>query len=301
MDLAGAPTPALLLARVVYWDKHTKIVEDGVRWTGKSKEEWVLDAGLTSRKYDRAVAILKDADLITAKQMYWGTRKKVFLGLTPWVKDAIKAVGHGNLVPRHLAKNGNLVPKHLAKNGNYIRYGRLRKILEIKNCSLPLAAPNSETSMKPHGKSVAQLLADGGSGVVTTHKPDSIAALEAAWRKGVLGFVPPLTLQARGQLKHFIKACPPGTAEAIVEHVVSDWVGFTSAAKTDAAAFNIPTKPQLGFMLKFAGVAIAMHSKKNEVKVSPVPKKKIVQLTAIEEAPVSDKATLKEMLKILGN
>lgn len=95
------------------------------------------------------------------------------------------------------------------------------------------------------------------------HKPDKVAGLEAAWKKiyGEVhgGFVAAFTAKQRGQLKHFIKACPEGTAAAVLETCLRNWVWFTEAAESAAGIKSSPDKPDVGFLLKHVGTAVNEH------------------------------------------
>lgn len=92
------------------------------------------------------------------------------------------------------------------------------------------------------------------------HSAGTVCALEAKWRatvEGIFsGYVVCLNPQQRGQLKNFLNACLEGRSEVVLEYAVRNWCTFTQRAKSDAAAFNLPTKPDIGFLLKYTGIAV---------------------------------------------
>lgn len=95
------------------------------------------------------------------------------------------------------------------------------------------------------------------------YKPDRVSGLEAAWKKihGEVhgGFVAAFTAKQRGQLKHFIKACPEGQAAAVLETCLRNWLSFTEAAEAAAGIKSSPDKPDVGFLLKHVGTAVNEH------------------------------------------
>ena len=58
-------------------------------------------------------------------------------------------------------------------------------------------------------------------------------------------------------LENFILAkCPEGRAAEVLEFTLRHWPGFVKAAEHDAGAFKTPARPELGFLLRFAEVAV---------------------------------------------
>ena len=100
------------------------------------------------------------------------------------------------------------------------------------------------------------------------HKPKSLSSLVSIWKKTVsanTGQMVVLLKKDEMNLNHFRKLVPAGQAEAILEKVLADWVGFAKQAESLAGAFNLPSQPQVWFLLKHANVAVgfAMCVKNN--------------------------------------
>jgi hypothetical protein len=95
------------------------------------------------------------------------------------------------------------------------------------------------------------------------HQPLKVSGLEAMWKQTLAGvqggFVPGLTAKQRGQLKHFMQACPEGSAAAVLETVLSDWMSFTIEAEAAAGIKSSPDQPHVGFLLKHVGAAVNLH------------------------------------------
>ena len=112
----------------------------------------------------------------------------------------------------------------------------------------------------------------------------------------------PLTMKQRGQLKHLGKVCPPGKGADIVEHALRNWLEFVKAAEDDAGAYNTPARPSVAFLAKYVEVAVQLIAPKPVlIGFQPKPKPQVeLKLTAKPPAPGSEKATLEEVLAIMG-
>jgi hypothetical protein len=131
------------------------------------------------------------------------------------------------------------------------------------------------------------------------HKPDTPKALGAIWAKRVnqiTGAFVALKGKDFGQLKLFAKACPPGKAEAVLEVVLDDWIMFVKKCESLASAKNTPLIPSVGFLLRYASVAVIFATPKqpppvkHEATAGPLLTK-IVQVTAQLSEPKPDIVT----------
>jgi hypothetical protein len=118
-------------------------------------------------------------------------------------------------------------------------------------------------------------------------KQDSSPADLAAYLKAHIikeygDYVPPFTKKEFGQLKDFIKACPPGQALSMLECCLCNWMYFTVYAKGEYAAFGIPTRPTLDFLMKWRAAAINFALK--EAKEAAKPKGLLSQPSKIMTA-----------------
>jgi hypothetical protein len=120
------------------------------------------------------------------------------------------------------------------------------------------------------------------------HKPAHEMTLVTLWcavlaeLKGA--YVAPFTNKQKGQLKQFAKKCPPGKAELVLEHVLRHWLIFIESAEANAGVYKAPASPDVGFLLKHAGIAINLWQKHvAKPKFVPAP-----QLIAQPKAPVAE-------------
>ena len=133
------------------------------------------------------------------------------------------------------------------------------------------------------------------------HQPLKVSGLEAVWKQTLAevtgGFVVGLTLKQKGQLKNFMQACPEGSAAAVLETVLRDWVMFALEAEADAGVKSSPDAPDVGFLLKHVGTAVNLHLEATKPKgtlggkpasgSSSPPVKLIAQTPATPGTPAS--------------
>jgi hypothetical protein len=162
-----------------------------------------------------------------------------------------------------------------------------------------------------------------------------VAKLETLWKQVVVrefgGFVPAFFGKKMGQMKTFAMAVPPSKAALVMTTCIQNWTDFVDRTKNDAGAFKTPAHPQVGFMLKYVGVAVDFAAEIEEQEKETAQKKaeksslactplthtahaaastalgglpsiaESVQPTATPpRAPAKKPATLEEVLKILG-
>ncbi len=102
--------------------------------------------------------------------------------------------------------------------------------------------PQALDIAKPTNKKFAAALIPVWQSVMEEVDPGAYHGAFSAAKKGMLG--------------DFVKACPKGYAGNVLTSVLTDWDGFVTTAKHDAAAFKPPAKPALPFLLKFVDVAV---------------------------------------------
>ena len=124
------------------------------------------------------------------------------------------------------------------------------------------------------------------------HKPNSASGLEFIWKKRVSEITnAPVVVKKLEffQLAQFLKLCPPGKAEAVLNHVLDDWIKFVKQCEMMDAATHTPSIPRVGFLLNHVSAAVILAEppkltpKKHEAKgacsgstvplVSPSPPK----------------------------
>jgi len=100
-----------------------------------------------------------------------------------------------------------------------------------------------------------------------------------------------------GQLKQFAKLCPPGKAEVVLEHVLRHWLIFIESAEANAGVYKPPATPDVGFLLKQAGIALDLWQK-HEGKPKFVPPQLIAQPKKVaEEEPVPTSAAIRREIR----
>jgi hypothetical protein len=306
---------AVLLMRVRYWTPRAKIVIDGLVWIANSRETWMKETALTLRKYDRALAVLKELGLVVTRQAHFRGRNITHLRATAKAQAEL-----GLLDTRHVRKGVECAKAgtvEYAKSGTPIR---IRKTLSSKS----LRKTSCDRSVAKHdpvpedGKmaTVRELLASSPKLKKISPKSPGLAEV---WRDTLIatygGYVAPLTQKQAGQLAHFRKACPPDPAPAaVLRTAIREWGDLVATIQSDTGLKEAPPKPALGFLLQHVSAAVSRWQHKTAVKglqltakapvpVEPLPTsppEKVPAPTA-PSPPASDKASLAEVLAILGD
>ena len=283
--LATAPSQnaGLLLYRIAWWQPKATIVKgEGAPWIAKNGMQWARETGLSRNQYERGLRALKDRDLIETCRAFFGNRLITHLRLTP--------VGVARLKGRHSLKaegTGSLETEGIESLETEGTKGTCTEQKEeTYKYDGVLAHADGETTMKSTpGKTVKEIIAEAK--MQTPASPST--PLGVLWCQQVAqawgGYVPPLTAKQKGQLAQFAKKVPPGQAAKILRACISGWIAFTAQAEQDAGAFKTPLRPEIGFMLKFAGVAVNFAQAPAPAPKSAVKKSPFVQTVAQPAAP----------------
>jgi len=80
-QIAGTWTAAILLYRIQYWIKKTKITRGGYKWIALSREEWMEELDMTLNEYNAALSRLKKLGVIVVETHLLGGRTRAFIRL----------------------------------------------------------------------------------------------------------------------------------------------------------------------------------------------------------------------------
>jgi hypothetical protein len=325
----GNSDAAMLLYKICYWAVRATVPIDGKTWIAKDRATWMRElGGLSFGRFRRALDLLRRLGLVETRQAHFGSDNRNITHL--------RLVWNAHLEPEMLDRGYAAVPPDwythvplLSKSNTPIEIQR-----KNKNCVLPHAGPKASedrqeglpivfpenvapTPPTPAPPSVEEIAvtarAQSDSNEITPapakKKAQPVWLLSLQWKNTVSqvhgAFVPDLTAKQRGQLGQLIKKVPPDTAGDVLDACICDWVGFVTRAKADAGAFNLPSKPDIGFLLRYVGVAVNFAQ---AVKAAPKLTKPAHAITkppvpAMEASPSpkpgADKATLAEVLAIL--
>lgn len=259
---------AILLYQIAYWMPKAKIRRDGHTWIAKPATDWCTETALTPQQYKDAVRILRHARLILTERHQFNGKLMTFLRLTTRGADLMASKSletPSGWSPQ--APNGqglatpNKDPGHTGNTDEQEEDGVLAHagLLSQGSCNQD---SGEETGMKAH-----QVLEK-------IHKPAHEMTLVTLWcavlaeLKGA--YVAPFTNKQKGQLKQFAKKCPPGKVELVLEHVLRHWLIFIESAEANAGVYKTPASPDVGFLLKHAGIAINLWQKHvAEPKLAP--------------------------------
>jgi hypothetical protein len=282
---------ALLLQRALFWMRHAKIQHGGKTWIAKTAADWCEETRLSPKRYERAVDRLRRLGLVETEQHRFRGHNITHLRLTERAVlelRAFGALGFPSSGEPESPKNGEL----------HIQGETDREKQTGKDCVLPHADDLGEDSSEgDSGKEESHQAQSPSHPVELEHAcpnedeiasaigldPVSLAALEQIWRTRIAesygGLVPNWTSKERGQMAHFRRVCPPVAARAVLEAVLRDWPMFVSLAKSNAGALNLPVRPNVGFLVKFAGDAVNLWQAKSKPKVPSLPQPHLAALT----------------------
>ena len=297
-------TATILLQRIHYWCQNGKGRQhDGLKWVVNTYEQWAVETGLTMEQVKYALGLLRQAHLITTVVVrgWAGTH----LHVRETQRTEVLASGNEPPTLGEIPTDGQGI-SHLQEQGEEYQ-GETQgeelsegpAVLSQEASGEPDKSPGKETEMIKV-KSVNEVQA-----AVKTkefhHKPDSLKALEARWRKHIVaegGVAMNFTAKQYAQLKGFQKACGALSAEEALTYVLDHWAHFTARAKTATGLTTAPSEPHCGFLLQHVGIAVSYYSSnksqpmKQEVPAAIIFVKKLQSIAIEDQEPT----TLEEIL-----
>lgn len=311
--LAGSWPGAAILLRLTYWMRKTKIRHGPHMWVVMSRDEWLEETGCTVNEHKNAVGRLKSLDLVVIETHLFRGRTRSFMRLADGVLEHIEA-GSGwcltapsswlpgtptESLPGTPTNKEPTVPKEV-KEGDKLVSGEA-SLAPAKTVSKQGGFEDMKAAEALAHKKAMKVL----------HKPDSVQQLGFLW-KGTVSEVydtPMVNLSAKsvGQLKHFKNACPEGTAASVLTWVLHNWIEFVKAVETEAGVKTTPSKPDIGFLLKYTSVAVSVADQSktkpaaNALDETPSPGSKsvpnVVASEDDEDQPIKSKEELMAILK----
>lgn len=322
--LAGGYPPAeKLLQRILYWWPKARVTRDGRRWIAKSAVEWCEETGSSVHQHERALARLRQRGVIETRQMIFGGKSITHLRL-------LKGAGAD---PRSCDTAGpwscnTAGPTPCRTAGPHIQGGTTESYSKEVQTGVLAHAPGPGTTDEQKDSGEDESQGENQSNKVSPNdnvKTDtSLIDLENMWRR-IVGkehdtLVPRFTPHQRGQLRQFVERCPKGQARPVLETCLRDWSSFTDQAEKKAGAFKLPECPDVGFLLRYVGVAVNYHREKvKEAKIAaefqarlkakasvqtiatPSPSEPVKTKPTKPEYPADDPpATYEEVMEIFG-
>jgi hypothetical protein len=104
-------------------------------------------------------------------------------------------------------------------------------------------------------------------------------------------FVPAFTNKQLAQLKQFAEKCKPHDPKMVMTQCLQYWVEYCTTCETAEGIDYSPDKPSIGWLLKYAGVAVNFALEKTKPKKTGI----ISQPNKPKSAPVQSIATPEEL------
>jgi hypothetical protein len=329
VSLFGA-NAAALLAQIDYWHRkanngvNRRIVgKHGYRWVALSREEWMQQTGLSLKRFNTAIRKLRDAGVIAAKKTLRDGRTVALYRLLidyPVMPNG-EQPGSAQKGTTGSAQTGTtliLIETGSSKTEKTLvaaiaSTGSDHSVLPEKETPFPPAPLPSTIEETKEGIEMAKAsnVADVLAGI-TGHTKKEIKPVDAktstelatvfrtAWAETQTGFLPTFGAKHLGQLNQIRLKVPQSCAGLIVDSVVRNWDLFVATAKQEQAAFNAPTSPDLGFMLRFAQSMVATWKElqTTSTKTATKPVLKPVQAKPAAPAPKPPVAPDDQMMSL---
>ena len=316
--LAGRAGPASELLRVIVERYQQRTVDrDGQRWTPVRRIELMEAVCLTPKQFRGAVTKLKAKRLVLFRMAMHEGCKMPFFALGAQVQGALFGTLEEAEEPVPTEQGALLGTPYAgacAGASFNILSSNTSKIEDNSNTigGLTPTDPGDVVVSKFSGKAsvldIAAALKAKGAIKAEMSKP---LPLGHVWRDAVVRHqkiyaVSPGPAEI-AMLKQAASKCPEGTAARVIDHAIEHWSSFLVKAKTDEAAFPLPSKPAVGFFRKHIQAAINLYL--DALKFTqPAPQPKPFQPTENVQAPPKPapkpedvKMTKEELLKIMEN
>lgn len=266
IEATGSLPAGVLLYRILWWDTRDKVLKNGQFWIVNSIERWMFDTGLSRQQLRDAFDTLRRMGITVTEKHLFQSKIHSFVRVAESGLQTLMESGRETAI-----ESG---PEALMESGPetaFYKKGVLEESsgMEIGELTLAGLAPmpgdvsEGDDEMKPV-KSVMDVEAAVKARKIL-HKPNTPKALGMTWAKRVneiTGAYVAIQPKDLGQFKTFVAKCPPGKAEAVLEHVLDDWIMFAKKCETMAGVKNTPTVPNLDFLLKYANVAVILATPK---------------------------------------
>ena len=313
---------AQLLYRIAYWMPRARIKHRGKTWVANSADQWCEQTGLTIDQYRRSIALLRRLCFVHTEQHLFGGKNVTHVRLTNRACKAIAQVEPLQSASTDLGKSASAKMSETAQLhiqgvsakeilhqnpntalANAIAYGDHDHFMIPEKISKSLMSVYDELKSDPDTDTTQALWEKGGH-----ESPGGLAKCWAVTVKEVYGdYVPPPTTKELAQFKAFVSACPKDTAFVILRVCLMNWPDFSNDAKLNYSAFPVPTRPTLGFLLKYKMAAINFALANLKPKPAPVPVQQAadlpmpVSLPGTSSKPKHIPATKEECLAILAD
>jgi len=270
---------------------------DGHYWVWNTTKSWSEQIGVFDERTiksnlkslrDRGIVITANHNKTSYDRTIW-YRLDYFVLAQAIEKDPESSQLHdplGNCITTHSEATSQTIPKTISETTTEIPWLG----------AAPLSDENihliEEPPMPKSTGTAAAILAEFANKGPVSKSANSSGSLQSLWKHHVpkhnpeVKFIPEFTIKHKGQFGLLAKSLG-SRADVVLTHVVKNWVGFSKFVAAQTGIKQTPDSPELGFLLKNAGVAanfyLAAHAKTEKPlpkKVDSVIPKPSVQLTA---------------------
>ena len=300
---AFGPAAGILLGQIAYWHTKAKAGQSGYivkrwghRWLARSRHQLQFETGLTASQLKSALKVLSTEQIIIVEQHLFGNKNISHIRFGPeghnWVGEMLP-LEEADLHQTEMAKFASSIKNEIS--------------LEINGesgvpCTHALSGKKEEKKEKQNQETETACLTPS-SVSVSAKQLEQIyrTAFEETYKEEYLAPFGPKEL---GQIKQFAAKCPPGAAQAVLDYAVRHWPVVSNLAASAQGAYNIPSRPTVGFMLwsvqsMVNGYRDAKKPAKPKKFIPPKPPASIPPpVVHPDDMPVTDLDTVAKMLGI---
>jgi len=245
IEAAGDVISGLLLSQLSYLQKN---LGPGYQIT---KGDLSDQTGLTGKQLRRCLPVLSSRGLIEYKSLsgrgnVTGLHVVVTCSNDPTIKRCAERAPLCG--PKGMFKDAERAPDSLYKEN------------KEESISMPSKKPSVlEALDAKRSSSVAEALKKVHD--ARPKKPDVVKAVNQFWilwlrlhEENWPGYwVKPWTMDDKGKATHLIKTVPSDVLVQALENAIGNWGQFIGFVERETTAFNLPEKPDIGFLVKYAG------------------------------------------------
>lgn len=266
--------PAMILERLSYWYRYSKLSHDEKLWVVRTLDEWGDEIGIKPKAYKLALKRLKEEGYLEVRIAPHPFKPHILRSTHYTITDRTKALL--SLTRSEKAQSNN--PKRPYKSGHKEPSNKpLKALSSIYTCLLPVlhldgsAASKTEEAEPAKGdegvlkqksaKSVEEVFA-AAKKIKVPVKIDPVRDFEKLWKAKVAQYVPtwyqvPWSSAQKVFAKQLVVKIPRDMLASAIETLISDWEGFrVFIKKMKGKNFNVPELPDLLFLLKHVESAI---------------------------------------------
>lgn len=287
VKLLGDLAAASLLSQIVYWHEPSsktgatklRVMSAGHRWIAKTREQWMDECGLTEWKFRRSMKILLDRGLIEKIVKKFNGDPTIHVRLLKDPFSHFDLEETSNLIfmkpPESFGGNLKVNIDEASKTLTKPTPEGTSEITTVGGQEHPPENGKQETAKTAaeisKGRKKAKNEANNEANNSATCEKGK-KSLANHWRARLVDagvkFIQPLSAKDLGMFKR-LNADLGDKAIPAIDFAFANWWKFSQKAKAQDGLDNVPTTPQLWFVLKYRQILADLYLQSIAPKVDP--------------------------------